>query len=207
MAEARTSEDAPTGSDDHLRRLGLFTGRGYSKGRGSLWCAAWVVVGDPLQRSVLCPSSIRSRILRFFGASIGSRTNIRHGVHVHWPWKLSVGDDTWIGVGAWILNLAPVTIGDDVCISQQVMLCTGSHDADDPAFEFDNAPIVVNDGAWLAARATVLRGVTIGTGALVGATTLVVSDVPSRARVLAQVPSIQNAERRSDQHGANAKGA
>ena len=102
---------------------------------------------------------------------------IRHDVKIHWPWKLTVGDNSWIGEGVWILNLEPVTIGSDVCISQEVLLCTGSHDRRSPTFEFDNAPISIGDGSWVATRATVLRGVTIGKDCVVGATLLVVKDV------------------------------
>ena len=170
---------------EHFRRLADFTGTGYDKGRGLLTCAAWAVVAEPLQRSVLCPPSVRAGILRAFGAKIGTGTNIRSGVRVHWPWKLTVGDNTWIGVGAWLLNLEPIEVGSDVCVSQEVLLCTGSHDARDRAFEFDNAPIRVEDGAWIATRATVLRGVTVGADAVVGATALVYKDVPRGARVLA----------------------
>ena len=90
-------------------------------------------------------------------------------------------------MSAWILNLEPVRIGANVVISQQAMLCTGSHDADDPAFEFDNAPITIADGAWVATRATVLRGVTVGEDAVVGAGALVVKDVPTGQRVVAPV--------------------
>jgi putative colanic acid biosynthesis acetyltransferase WcaF len=64
-------------------------------------------------------------------------------------------------------------------------LCTGSHDRHSSTFEFDNAPIRVQHGAWIATRATVLRGVEIGEDAVVGATALVTSDVPSGAVVLA----------------------
>ena len=167
------------------RRLATFTGVGYDKGRGTLVCAAWALVVEPLQRSVLCPPSVRTHILRAFGASLGTGALIRHGVRIHWPWKLTVGEDSWIGVGAWLLNLEPIDIGSDVCISQEAMLCTGSHRADDPAFEFDNAPIRIADGAWIALRATVLRGVTVGEGAVVGATALVTRDVPAGRRVLA----------------------
>jgi putative colanic acid biosynthesis acetyltransferase WcaF len=110
---------------------------------------------------------------------------IRHDVRIHWPWKLSVGSDSWIGERAWILNLEPVTIGSNVCISQEAMLCTGSHDRHSATFEFDNAPIVVGDGAWIALRATVLRGVTIGAGAVIGASALVVDDVAPNAVVVA----------------------
>lgn len=175
----------------HFRRLARFTGRGYDKGRSLPVCAAWVMVAEPLTRSILCPPSVRARVLRAFGATIGDNVNIRNGVRIHWPWKLTVGDDSWIGVGSYLLNVEPITIGRDVCISQQTLLCTGSHQADDMAFEYDNAPINVEDGAWVAARATVLRGVTVGRDSVVGATALVVKDVPEGARVLAPKPEVR----------------
>ncbi len=167
------------------RRLASFTGRGYDKGASLIKCAAWIALGQPVTASVLVPPRLRVAILRAFGADIAPGVLIRHDVRIHWPWKLSIGADSWIGVGTWILNLEPVTIGSDVCISQQAMLCTGSHRADDPAFEFDNAPIVIEDGAWIATRATVLRGVTVGADAVVGSQALIVSDVPPGARMVA----------------------
>ncbi len=172
-------------SGGHFRRLAQFTGKGYDKGRSVPVCAAWAMVAEPLTRSILCPPSVRAKVLRVFGAQIGANVNIRNDVRIHWPWKLAVGDNTWIGVGSYLLNLEPITIGEDVCISQQAFLCTGSHQAEDVAFEYDNGPITVEDGAWVAARATVLRGVTIGRDAVVGATALVYKDVPEGARVLA----------------------
>ncbi len=165
------------------RRLSLFTGHGYDKGRGFIMRAAWVVLGQPVTRSVLCPATARAWILRAFGANIGEGARIRHNVTIHWPWKLSVGRDSWIGAGVWLLNLEPIYIGSDVCVSQWALLCTGSHHWDDPAFEFDNAPIVVEDGTWIAARSTVLRGVTIGAGALIGAGAVITRDVPACAKV------------------------
>ncbi|GAA2862201.1 DapH/DapD/GlmU-related protein [Paenarthrobacter ilicis] len=165
-------------------KLGGFTGAGYDKGRGLLWQAAWFAVQNLVFRAWWCPSSLRVRILRAFGASVGHGVKIRHGVTVHWPWKLSVGNNVWIGVDAWILNLEPVDIGSDCCISQGAFLCTGSHSFTSPTFEFDNAPIAIGNGTWVGARATVLRGVTIGEACLVGASVLVVKDVPSGTRVL-----------------------
>ena len=170
----------------HMKRdLGGFTGRGYDKGRPLAVQVAWVLIASPLFRSVWCPSRLRVALLRLFGASIGEGVVIRQDVRIHWPWKLIVGDNVWIGVESWLLNLEPITIGSNVCISQGAFLCTGSHDASSPTFEFDNAPISVEDGAWIAARAAVLRGVTIGSSAVVGATALVTKNVPPGARVLA----------------------
>lgn len=172
----------PTGA---TRRLADFTGIGYDKGRPKLVQAAWLAVSDLIMHWWV-PAGIRVAVLRAFGARIADGVLIRHRVRIHWPWKLTVGRDSWIGEGVWILNLEPVTIGQDVCISQDVFLCTGSHDRNSPSFEFDNAPIDIQDGVWLAARATVLRGVTIGDHAVVGATALITRDVKPHQLVLAQ---------------------
>lgn len=167
------------------RALGSFTGAGYDKGRGPIWQAAWLAVSGLVVTRWWCPLSLRVAILRAFGAQLGDNVLIRHHVRIHWPWKLTVGNDSWIGEGSWLLNLEPITIGSDVCISQGVLLCTGSHDRRSPTFEFDNAPIRIEDGAWVAARATVLRGVTVGADAVVGACALVTRDLPPGATVLA----------------------
>ncbi len=176
------------------RRLAGFTGAGYDRGRPLPVQVAWLAVSGLVVTRWWCPGRVRVALLRAFGARVGAGTNIRHGVRVHWPWKLTVGDHTWIGEGAHLLNLEPIVLGSDVCVSQDVLLCTGSHDRRSPTFEFDNAPIVVEDGAWVAARATVLRGVRIGADAVVGATALVTRDVPAGAVVLAPAATVRPRE-------------
>jgi putative colanic acid biosynthesis acetyltransferase WcaF len=168
-----------------VRSLAGFTGAGYDKGTGTWKQIAWLTASGLLTRHWWCPNRLRVAVLRRFGAHIGDGVLIRHDVRIHWPWKLTVGEHSWIGEQAWILNLEPVVLGSNVCVSQGVLLCTGSHDRRSPTFEFDNAPITVGDGAWIAARATVLRGVRIGDGAVVGATALVTSDVAAGTTVLA----------------------
>lgn len=165
--------------------LSKFTGAGYDRGRGFASQVLWLAVSGAYLEHWWCPPGTRARILRSFGAVIGERVLIRHRVRIHWPWKLTVGDNSWIGEGTWILNLEPVSIGSNVCVSQDVFLCTGSHDRSSPSFEFDNAPIVIDDGAWVAARATVLRGCHIGANSIVGAAALIVKDVPAEAVLLA----------------------
>jgi len=169
-----------------MRNLGGFTGAGYDKGRGLVTQASWLTVDRVVFRRVWCPASLRVKILRWFGASIGSGVLVRHDVQIHWPWKLTIGDNSWLGAGSWLLNLEPITIGSNVCISQGAFLCTGSHDRHSPTFEFDNGPIVIGDGVWIATRATVLRGVTVGAGSVVGACVLVTKDLPQMTTVLSQ---------------------
>lgn len=179
--QVRTS----SGESVTRRRLASFTGRGYDKGRGPIWQVTWLIVSGTVLVRWWFPPRARVAVLRLFGASIGTGVLMRHRVRIHWPWKLTIGNDSWVGEGTWILNLEPVTIGSDVCVSQDVLLCTGSHHRRSSTFEFDNAPIVVGNGAWIAARATVLRGCRIGEDSLVGATALITTDVADGEVVLA----------------------
>lgn len=170
-------------TDDHTRQLSGFSGRGYDVGRSKIIQALWLIVSGSIFMRWWLPRRARIWILRAFGAKVGKDVLVRHRVRIHWPWKLVIGDDSWIGEGAWLLNLEPIVIGRDVCISQDVILCTGSHDRKSPTFEFDNGPIHIGDGAWIAVRATVLRGVTVGRSATVGASSLVRKDVPDNGLV------------------------
>src|SRR5215211_5846402 len=164
-----------------LRSLAGFRGDGYDKGRPYVVQAIWFAVQNLVFSKWWLPGALRPRLLRIFGAQIGSNVFIRHRVRVLWPWKLAVGDNSWIGEDAWILNLEPVSIGHDVCISQGVFLCTGSHDMSSPTFEYDNGPITIEDHVWIGAQAMILRGVTVGKAAVVGARCNVSANVPSRS--------------------------
>jgi putative colanic acid biosynthesis acetyltransferase WcaF len=163
--------------------LSRFRGAGYDRGRPVAWQALWFATQHLLFASWWFPMRLRPALLRAFGAQVGAGVRIRPDVRVHWPWKLIVGDHTWIGEGAWLLNLEPITIGAHVCVSQESFVCTGSHQHHSESFEFDNAPIVIDDGCWLAAQSLVLRGVTIGAGALVGARAIAAHDVPPGYRI------------------------
>lgn len=168
----------PVSGSRSNRSLAARRGRSYDKGRGFVPQALWVAVSTLVFTQVWCPNRLRCMILRWFGAGVGSGVLIRHRVRIQWPWKLSIGNDSWVGTDVELYNLDNIIIGSDVCISQYAYLCTGSHDWRSPTFEFDNGPIVLEDGVWLCARSTVLRGVRIGANSVVAATALVTRDVP-----------------------------
>ncbi|WP_030174505.1 acetyltransferase [Streptomyces sp. NRRL S-813] len=172
--------------DRHLRG---FTGAGYDKGRPLLVQAAWFAVLNLVFVKWWFPTRWRPAVLRAFGARIGRRVLIRQRVRVHWPWRLDIGDDVWIGEGAWLLNLEQITIGSNVCVSQDALLCTGSHQRLSSTFEFDNGPIRLEPGSWVAARAVVLRGVTVGRSGVVGASAVAHHDVGPGAVVTTGAPA------------------
>ena len=166
-------------ADVDLSRFDNTRDSNYQVGRPLLVRAAWFLVGLPLLRSSLLPSSaMRRKLLGWFGAQIGEGAVIRPGVRVKFPWKLKMGNYCWIGEDCWIDNLAQVTLGDHVCISQAAYLCTGSHDWSDPAFGLITRPIQINDGAWIAARVSVGPGTLVGQHAVIGFGSVVSGNVP-----------------------------
>lgn len=129
------------------------------------------------------PSSLRRRLLIRFGARVGSDLYIRPGVNVHFPWKLEIGSNCWIGEGTVILNLESVTIGNHVALAHQVYLAAAGHDIRSRTMAYCNAPITIGDGCWIATRAYVGPGVTVGKYAVVAAGAIVVKDVLPRTVV------------------------
>lgn len=150
-------------------RLDHYTTGSYSPG-APLWKQGlWYYVGAPLVRSYILPASgYKVWILRRFGATIGTGVRLKPGVHIKFPWRLTLGNYVWIGERTWIDNLAPVTIEDHVCVSQDVYLCTGNHDWTDPNFSLRLGEIHLETGSWIAARAVIGPGVRVGRNAVLG---------------------------------------
>lgn len=160
--------------------LSTYDNSWYSPGRGGLTRTLWFFLGLPILRSRLLPSSsIRSFVLRLFGAKVGLGIVLKPGIRVKYPWLLSIGDHSWIGEDVWIDNLTTVAIGANACISQGAYLCTGSHDLSDPSFGLLVHTITIEEGAWVGARAVICPGVTVAQCAVVAAGSVVTKDVPA----------------------------
>lgn len=139
-----------------------------------LWTAAeLLLVTNPWQPS----SKLRATVLRVFGAKIGEGVVLRPRLRVKFPWKLRIGDRSWIGEEVWLHNQAELTIGSDAVVSQGTFITTGTHD-----FRGDMSlltrPVVIEDGVWITARCTVLSGSCVRRSALVLPGTVVRGEVP-----------------------------
>lgn len=104
-------------------------------------------------------SKTKVLLLKLFGAKIGKGVIIKPGVNVKYPWKLTIGDHSWIGENVWIDNLAEVNIGANVCLSQGAMLLTGNHNYKLESFDLIVQKIVLEDGVWIGAKSVVCPGV------------------------------------------------
>lgn len=161
----------------NLPSLADFANPEFTRGRPRLIEALWLIMQWLFISSWLPGAAHRQWLLRFFGARIGEGVDIKPGLKVKFPWRLEVGDHSWIGEDVWIDNLASIKIGSNCCISQGVYLCTGSHDWKSPSFNLITKPIHIEDGAWVAARSSIGPGVTVGRGAVLTLGSSAVSDL------------------------------
>lgn len=134
-----------------------------------LWSACELLfVTNPWQIS----SRLRVAVLRAFGAEISDGVIFRPRTRVKSPWKLHIGERTWIGEGVWFHNQDHIHVGADVVISQETLLTTGSHRVRTD-MGLITSPIRIGDGVWITSRCVVLGGSLIGESAVVQPMTVV----------------------------------
>lgn len=139
--------------------LSLFDNRHYRPG-GRLKIILWYFANHLFFNTFLpFPSGFRAALLRLFGAKIGQNVVIKPNVNIKYPWFLSIGDHCWIGEGVWIDNLAQVSIGNNVCLSQSSYLLCGNHDYKKESFDLIVQGIFLEEGVWIGAKAVVCPGV------------------------------------------------
>lgn len=147
--------------------LRLFDGSDFNKGAGFLKQTLGYFINALFVRPSWNPfMGVKIGLLRLFGAKIGKRICLKPCVLIKSPWNLVIGDDCWIGERVWVDNLDKVFIGSNVCISQGALLLTGNHDYTISSMPYRNAPITIEDGAWIGGKAVVCSGVTVHENAI-----------------------------------------
>lgn len=127
-------------------------------------------------------SQRRVEILRDLLAGFGEGSEIRPPFYCDYGIYITIGSGTFINFGAVLLDVAPITIGDDVQFGPNVQLLTPTHPLE-PAPRREKweaaAPITIGDNVWLGGGTIVLAGVTIGENTVVGAGAVVTKDLPA----------------------------
>jgi putative colanic acid biosynthesis acetyltransferase WcaF len=120
----------------------------------------------------------RRWLLRLFGARVGQGVLVRPSAKVTYPWKVSIGDFSWIGDDVVLYSLGEIEIGDNAVVSQRSYLCAASHDYTQPNFPIYDLKVCIGSQAWLATDVFVAPGISIGKGVVVGARSSVFQDLP-----------------------------
>lgn len=140
----------------------------------TLWSIVWILFYRPSPRPL---HGWRRFLLRCFGAKIGRLAHPYPSAWVWAPWNLEMGDHSCLADGVDCYSVAPIRLGAGALVSQRAFLCAATHDYEASAFPLVPKPIVVGAGAWVAAEAFIGPGVTVGSGAVVGARACVTRDV------------------------------
>lgn len=157
---------------DHRR----FDNSWYNPGRSFPVRVLWYATNVLFFINPMLPvSSFKVLLLRLFGAKIGRKVVLKPGVSIKYPWRLQIGDYSWVGENVWIDNLDRVTIGSHVCVSQGAYLLTGNHNYKSVAFDLQIGAITLEDGVWIGAKAIVCPGVQAQSHAVLTAGSVAVS--------------------------------
>jgi maltose O-acetyltransferase len=138
---------------------------------------------------------LRTLAYRGFGVAVAPSTLIMGPLRFVWYGDIArnvkIGHRCFISRDVVMDATARISIGDGVVLGPEVCFLTATHEIGLPAQRagaYRSAPITIGDGVWIGARVTILPGVTVGPGAILGASALVTHDVPANV-VAAGVPA------------------
>jgi maltose O-acetyltransferase len=121
----------------------------------------------------------RTVLKRLVGIEMGERCAFERGVHITARGGVRLGRNCNINDGVLLDGGGGLEIGSHVNVSPEALLLTTEHDPDSPTFEGRSRRVVIGDRVWIATRAVILPGTTIGEGAVVAAGAVAVGDIPA----------------------------
>jgi acetyltransferase-like isoleucine patch superfamily enzyme len=124
---------------------------------------------------------LRGFVVRPAFKTCGRNFQMARRVTINFTNRLELGSDVYIATGCWLNARGGIVIEDDVQLGPYVVLATGDHTGDGGSYRNGTsnlAPIRLCQGSWVAAHATVTKGVTVGPGALLAANSVATHDIP-----------------------------
>lgn len=144
---------------------------------------SWLPDMGPIMR-------LRGLLVSFFMPGFPKGLSIASGVTLLSIDKLKLGENVYIGRGAWVNAIGGIHISDEVMIAPYVVMSSNNHGFKDGSVRFGGghpAPIYIGRGTWLAAHSVICAGVKVGAGNLVAANSVVASNTDDDC-VIAGVP-------------------
>lgn len=140
-----------------------------------IWSFVWTFFAKPFPRKIC--NSWKLCLLRLFGAKIHKTADVYSSVKIYAPWNLEMREYSCLAPEVDCYNVNKIIIGAHSTVSQKSYLCSASHDVTKSDIPLITAPIIIKDQVWIGANVFLGMGVTINTGAVIGATASVYNDV------------------------------
>lgn len=139
-----------------------------------IWELLWFVFLRWTPKKV---NSLRIFALRLFGATVYGRPFVFSSARIYAPFNLEIYDGVCIGPRTNIYNLGRLVLRERCVVSQEAMLCGGTHDLSSRRLPLLVGDTEVGQDVFVGARALILPGVNLGEGSVVGAGAVVTKDV------------------------------
>ena len=132
----------------------------------------------------LFPPIARNLIFRFVFKKIGRNCLVDYKTYFRYPKRISLGDNVTINrdcalYASYMVENVGITIGNNVALAPHVRIYTATHDYSTLSLEDAAASVIIEDNVWIGGGSIILPGVTIGTGAVIGAGSVVTRSVPA----------------------------
>ncbi|SMG46758.1 acyltransferase [Paenibacillus aquistagni] len=131
----------------------------------------------------LLPPFLRYAIFKIMFKKFGKDNNIDYKTYFRYPSKITLGNNVWVNKGCQIFGSfhikdAEIIFGDNIALGPNVTIFSASHD-----YKFLNLPdtarsVVIEDNVWIGGNSTILPGVVIGEGSIIGAGSIVTRSIP-----------------------------
>ena len=125
------------------------------------------------------PEEVHGFMTEILGKRLPQSTTVLPPFYIDYGKPVSIGEDCFIQQCCTFFGRCGITIGNGVFIGPKVNLITINHDTDpENRSATYGKPIVIEDKVWIGINSTVLPGVRIGYGSIIGANSVVTKDVP-----------------------------
>jgi maltose O-acetyltransferase len=125
---------------------------------------------------------VRGFLMRPSFKSCGGNLQVARRVTINFTNRVEIGSDVFLGMGCWLQAQGGIVLEDEVQLGPYAVLVSSDHIQLNGTYRFGSsslAPIRISQGSWIAAHATVTKGVNIGRGALLAANSVATRDIPA----------------------------
>lgn len=141
---------------------------------------ATMKVATEMNTSYHTPDEVHRYMGEILGKELDDSTTVLPPLYIDYGKPVEIGKRCFIQQCCTFFGRGGITIGDDVFVGPKVNLITINHDPNpDNRSATYGSPIIIEDKVWIGINATILPGVKIGRGAIVGAGSVVTKDVPA----------------------------
>lgn len=135
------------------------------------------------------PEELRDLFSELIGQEVDKNFGLFPPFYTDYGQNIKVGKNVFINSGCCFQDQGGIEIGNDVLIGQQVVIATLNHDFNpNKRANMFPGPVIIGNGVWIGAHATLLSGVTIGDNSIIAAGAVVTKDVPKNV-IVAGVPA------------------